>query len=81
MCIWGWGADGRWGLWGIAAAAAFWLVFLVAMILLVRSIAKSAGPAPARHGGGRELDTLTRRYARGEISRDEYWRLKRELQQ
>ncbi|MGI5865140.1 MAG: SHOCT domain-containing protein [Myxococcales bacterium] len=82
MCMWGWGwgSEGGWGLWGIAGLAVFWLVFLAVMVLLVRSIARTAGPAPSRQAGGRELDELTKRYASGEISRDEFWRLRRELQ-
>jgi putative membrane protein len=60
------------------ALAFFWLLLIAGVILVVIWLAtRYGGPA----AGGREtpLDILKRRYANGEISREEYERMRREL--
>lgn len=56
----------------------FWLILIVGLvILIIWAVRRTQGP-----GGVSEdtaLDTLNKRYARGEISREEYERMKQEI--
>lgn len=82
----GWGMMGNWG-YGYGAYGwihmIIWLVILVAIIVgvvwLVRSMTVPGGHhlMPPRRSSG--LDVLEERYARGEISRDEYLEKKRDI--
>ena len=69
--MWGMG----WGL-GMVAMAAFWVLVIAAIIWMSRTGERRAFP-----GGGREtpLETLQRRYASGDIGRDEYEQKRRDL--
>lgn len=71
----GWGMGGSMGGFGLI----FWLVILAGIIgavWLVASVSKTG--SRERRSPGREL--LEERYARGEISRDEYLKKKRDLE-
>lgn len=75
-----WHGPGGWmtGPWAwvfAVFAALFWLLILGTLVWLVIWLIRQTGPA------GREspLDILKTRYARGEISRDEYERMRQEL--
>lgn len=73
---WGWG----WGMVGMLLMAVFWILVVVGIVLLVRWAADQGRRVPA--DGPREdspLDILERRYARGEIDRDEFQRRKQDL--
>jgi putative membrane protein len=80
---WGWGMDG-FGGGGMFLMIVLLLFFvgLVALVglgiwALVRSSRRgSTGPLGA---GGRALDVLQERYARGEITREQYEQMKRDL--
>ncbi|HKK27791.1 MAG TPA: SHOCT domain-containing protein [Gemmatimonadota bacterium] len=72
---WGWG----WGILGML----LWLALIVLVVVLVwrllrRGGGEDGGARPAR-GGETPLDILERRYARGEIDREEFQRMKRDL--
>ncbi len=72
----GWGDGGFWPFGMI-----IWLIIILAMIALI-SWAVSARPSRRRYEGADSssaLDLLERRYARGEIGRDEYLRMKSDL--
>lgn len=75
----GWGMMGGYGGFGMI----FGLAMLIAVIALVVWVVRSAGPAgmhylpPSRRSPG--LDVLEERYARGEITRDEYLEKKRDI--
>ena len=83
----GWmGWDHGMGGGGWLMMVVFWVlvilgVFLVARFLLGRS-GSSLGRSARNAGGGAEtsLDVLKRRYARGELSREEYLRMKEDLE-
>jgi len=74
--MWGWG--GWW--WGLIMMV-FWLLVVVGMVLLlvwaVRQVTHR-GPAGAS-GGSRALEILQERYARGEITREQYEQMRRDL--
>ena len=67
---WGWG-------WGILWVALFWALVIAGLVLLVRYLARSNQPVGPR--GEQPLEILKRRYARGEISREEFEEKKRDL--
>ena len=77
MMWWG-GMDG-WG-WGVAIvhSALWWVVLIVGIIVLVRLLRREpqAGAPPAESA----LEVLKKRYARGEIGRDEFEEKRRDLE-
>jgi putative membrane protein len=75
------GMMGGWGWFGMIVGTLFALSFLVLIGLLIVALARYLGGA-SRSAGREEspLDLLMRRYARGEITRDDYQRMRQELQ-
>jgi putative membrane protein len=83
--MWGWGGLGGWGhaaygfpFWWLAAG--FRLVVIAAIIVGIVFVARYF----VRQGGGRfheesALDILQKRYARGEITKEQYEEMKRNL--
>ena len=72
----GWGM----GDWGMGFGFIFWLVILAIIIWGVASFVRSqtlSGNQRSRHSTGLEL--LEERYARGDISREEYLQKKRDI--
>ena len=61
---------------GSLAMLTFWGALMVGVVVLVRVL----GTGPARHGHVLPLDVLKRRYAAGEITREEYEQTRRELE-
>lgn len=78
---WGWGMHpmwGAWGVWGIGMmlmGLLFWVLVIVALVLGIRWLA-SQGRAPERDTA---MDILRQRYARGEITREEFEATRRDL--
>lgn len=77
------GAGGHWG-WGMMIGSLlFWLVLLLAIVVLVRWLAggarpwASGEPRSARRPSPDEI--LAERYARGEIDRETYLRMREDL--
>lgn len=75
----GWGSGGWWGWPMSIGMVAFWVAVVLAIVLLVRALASgvaqpSTGP---RHESA--LDVLKRRYAAGEIGREEFEEKRRDL--
>jgi putative membrane protein len=69
--MWGFGM----GLGGLVMLA-FWGALIVGIVLLVRSMGAVGGP----QSQGTPLDTLKRRYAAGEITRDQYEQMRKDLE-
>lgn len=80
----GWNHGTGWG--GGLMMLAFWALVILGVFLAVRYVLDRGRSPPGRGtngaGGAVEtaLDVLKKRYARGEISREEYTRMKDELQ-
>jgi len=75
--MWWWG-NGAWG-WGMMAVGfvfmiAFWAAIIALIVWAVRAVSGGAGP---RERSALEIAKL--RYARGEISREQYEQLRRDL--
>ncbi len=76
MMGWGWG--GGWGLFGIFHMLLWWVLLVLVIVVLVRWL---AGGGSRRYGDSsdRAIDILRERYARGEISKEEFDARKRDL--
>ena len=70
----GWGYGGGWGLLGFLHMGLWWILLILGIIVLAKWLF-----AGDREGGGRALEVLKERYARGEIGKDEYEQKKRDL--
>jgi putative membrane protein len=72
----GWGTGWFGGIFMII----FWVVLLVGVVLVVKWLIQSTGRSqPGAAGGNRALDILKERYARGEIDKAEFERMKTDL--
>ena len=77
---WGYG----WGfiphMWfGGAMMALFWIAVIIAIVFIVKSLMKTSGDR--RTTDDKPLDIAKKRYARGEITRDEFERFKEDLKE
>jgi putative membrane protein len=58
----------------------FVLLIIIGVVFLIWWLVKQFSGGPAWHGpSSRALDTLKERYAKGEISKEEYDRIKKDL--
>ncbi len=75
------GGGGRWGGgWGMPFfGGIFWLSIIVGIVLVVSSYARRNGASAPAGTVEPPLDILKRRLAKGEIAREEYDALKKEL--
>ena len=72
-----WGAHEGMGWW-MAFGGIFWVLFLGAIVYLVASVV-SRDSRPREPHAENPLDIAKRRYASGEISAEEFERIKRDL--
>jgi Predicted membrane protein len=69
--------DGHWGWgWGMGMVL-FWILIVAGIIVLVKWI---AGQKSASLPEDSALDIIKRRYAKGEISREDFERMKKDLE-
>ena len=75
MGPWDWGGGmGWWMLFG----GVLWVAFWASLIYLAVSLFRGGSRRPDEQAG-EPVDLAKRRYARGEISRDEYERIRKDL--
>lgn len=72
------------GWWGIGMGILmllFWALIIGGVVLLILWIVRQERPATSgsRAGGERALDILRERYARGELTREEYEQMRQDL--
>ncbi|MDR7418983.1 MAG: SHOCT domain-containing protein [Armatimonadota bacterium] len=73
-----WG--GRWGFgWMPLAGGLFWLLIIIGVVLVVTSLVRRDGTPAGPAAGEAPLDVLKRRLAAGEITLEEYEKVKKEL--
>jgi putative membrane protein len=75
----GWGPGMMWGGWwgiGLIFMIVFWGLFIVALIFFIRYLVRSAGRSKGEESA---LDILKKRYARGEINKEEFEQKKKDL--
>jgi putative membrane protein len=76
---------GDWGMgwFGMIVMFIFWSLIIVGLVLLIRWLIQATGSRG--HSGGntdsKAMDILKERYARGEINRDEFESMKKDLLQ
>ena len=70
----GWG----WMIFGGLHSLVFWLLLILAILALVKWL--SGGPGKSTGSHKTALNILEERYARGEIDREEYLRIKADLE-
>ena len=71
----GWCTPGAGGAWWVITAIAmmvFWVVVVAGVVILVRHFTASRGVASSAGRSNRALDILDERFARGEMSEDDY---------
>jgi putative membrane protein len=82
-----WGMHMMWGSWGIGMMIMmfiFWALVIVGIVFLIRwLIAAGTHEQRPATGPGTEsaLDILNKRYARGEINKQEFEEIRRDLQE
>ncbi len=84
MMFWGpWGWGGGWGaglgVWGIVLAVLGMLVPFVFVGLIILAIIRLTRSSSVRYHEDSALAILRERYARGEITHEDYERMKKEL--
>lgn len=73
-----WGGLGGWGILGSILMLAFWILVIVGIVFLIKYlIVHSSGQQ--KSSGENPLDILKRRYAKGEISKEEFEKMKKDL--
>ena len=72
---WGWGMHPLWGLWGVwgigmmVMMLVFWGVVIAGLVLAIRWMVSHGTPSPPTDAA---LDILRQRYARGDITKEEF---------
>ncbi len=73
-----WGMHDMWGMWGLGMGffmLVFWGAVIVALVYGIRWLAAQSGPRDTEG----PVDIAKRRYAAGEITREQFEALKRDL--
>jgi len=81
--FWGSGMmGGTWGWVGGIFMILFWILIVAAIVFFIRSFLTSGriGRGPSSAGSESALDILKKRYARGEIDKEEYESIKSDLE-
>lgn len=73
-----WAMDGGMGIWMLFNMT-FWILVIIGIVLLAVWIARTGGRGERSKDEESALDILKKRYARGEINKEEYEEKKRDL--
>jgi len=83
----GWGMGpgmmGAWGMgwFGMIIMLVFWVLVIVGLVFLIRWLIQTTSRGKtAGHTGSKAIDIIKERYARGEISKEEFETMKKDLQ-
>ncbi len=79
----GQGMMGGWGMgwFGMIFMLIFWVLVIVGLVLLVKWLIQTTkGDKDVVHSSSRALEILNERYAKGEIEKEEFEKVKRDLQ-
>lgn len=68
---------GYWLMW--LSMSFWWIIAVVAIVLFIRWLSKSSSTQANAGGTDTALEALKTRYARGEISREEFEAIKRDI--
>ena len=74
--------DMMWGMWGsgmMFLGFLFWVLVITALVAAIWWLLARRGPVALQMGGDRAVEILRERYARGEISREEFEARRRDL--
>ncbi len=78
-----WGWHMWWGAWGVGMLLfmlLFWALVILGIIGLVRWAFGWSGPGSRAAAGGRALEILKERYAKGELTREQFEAMRRDLE-
>lgn len=82
--MWMWPMMGGWGMmpwWGALIMTIFWAVIVAGIVVFIVWIVRNiSAHAPTQAGQNRALELLKERYARGELTRDEYLQMRHDLE-
>ena len=73
------GSFGPWGWIGMILEVIFWIGLAIGLIVLFTAVLRGNRVSPALVSQSSAKDILQARYARGEITREQYETLKRDL--
>jgi putative membrane protein len=79
MMGWGGYGFGWWGVLMFIGMLLFWGLIIGGIVWLVTSISRQGQPAGVPGGANRALEILKERYARGEITREQYEQMRHDL--
>jgi putative membrane protein len=79
MWMHGYGGYGGLGGAGMILGLVFWVAAIAAVVALVIWLVRRTGQSPAPHHGTDAMAILKARYARGEINREQFEQMKRDL--
>lgn len=70
---------GWWMVWGSIVMVLFWGAIIGLIVWAIQSVTSKTEKAPPPSGSQTALDIAAQRYARGEISREQFEQIKRDL--
>jgi putative membrane protein len=75
----GWGMMGGWSWLWMLLMAIFWVLVIVGLVLLIRWLLTSFKPTKEGPETSRALEILKERYAKGEITKEQFQEMKKDL--